>query len=171
MNEWFAQKNKRFANLLICHERPEGFAHGRSLNMRNLSDSPTVAHLSWAIWGNRSQSLIWFEWYEQMSEWAMSKLVNWIPSPAFQIDQHSTRLKQEFPVAPFVLDVNFFRSKYVCYTYNQMLEMYHVFNSAREGHCFLSFWQCRHVCPSFLTVYSILNFCLAKPRRPWVLHS
>ena len=33
-------------------------------------------HLSWAIWANRSQSLIWFERNEQMSEWAMSELAN-----------------------------------------------------------------------------------------------
>ena len=59
--------------LLICLERPERFAHGCSFP---LSDSLTVAHLSWAIWANSSQPLIWFEQNEQMSEWAMSEWVN-----------------------------------------------------------------------------------------------
>ena len=37
-----------------------------------MSNSLRVAHLSWAIWANRSQLLIWFERMsdEQMSEWA-----------------------------------------------------------------------------------------------------
>ena len=58
---------------LIWHERPERFAHRSKFVLSNLSDSLTVAHLSWAIWANRSQSLIWFE---QISEWAMSKWAN-----------------------------------------------------------------------------------------------
>ena len=37
-------------------------------NLSDLSDSLTVAHLSWAICANRSQSLIWFEQNEQMSK-------------------------------------------------------------------------------------------------------
>ena len=56
---------------LICHELPEQFAHCRSFDMRDLSDLLTVAHLSWAIWANCSQSLIWFE------RWANE----WIPTP------------------------------------------------------------------------------------------
>ena len=44
--------------------------------MSDLSVSLTVAHLSWAIWANHSQSLIWFEQNEQMSD-------ERIPSPAF----------------------------------------------------------------------------------------
>ncbi len=52
---------------LICHERPEQFAHGHSFVLSDLSDSLTVAHLSWAIWANRSQSLIWFEQNERLS--------------------------------------------------------------------------------------------------------
>ena len=80
-NEWFppkngrfAQKNERiahslifgerpegFAHSLIYHERPERIAHDRSFVMSDLSDSLTIAHLSWAILANRSQPLIWFE--------------------------------------------------------------------------------------------------------------
>ena len=54
-----------------------GIAHGRSFVMSDLSNSLTVAlltwatwaicsvtHLSWAIWANHSQSLIWFEQWE-----------------------------------------------------------------------------------------------------------
>ena len=43
--------------------------------MSDLSDSLTVTHLSWAIWANCSQSLIWFEQNEQRSEreWANSQ--------------------------------------------------------------------------------------------------
>ena len=44
--------------------------------MSNLSDSFTVAHLSWVIWANCSQSLIWFERNGQMSKWEMSEWAN-----------------------------------------------------------------------------------------------
>ena len=40
--------------------------------MSDLSDSLTVTHLSWTIWANCSQSLIWFEQNEQMSDERMS---------------------------------------------------------------------------------------------------
>ena len=59
---------ERIAHSLIYHERPERIAHGCSFFMCDLSDSLTVAHLSWAIWANRSQSLIWFERSERMSD-------------------------------------------------------------------------------------------------------
>ena len=36
--------------------------------MKDLSESLTVAHLSWLIWANRSQLLIWSEGSERMSE-------------------------------------------------------------------------------------------------------
>ena len=58
------------SRLFFCHERLEQFAHGRSFGMSDLSNLLTVAHLSWAIWANRSQSLIWSEQSELMSEWA-----------------------------------------------------------------------------------------------------
>ena len=61
---------------LICHERPEQFAHSRSFVLSDLSDLLTVAHLSWAIWVNCSKSLIWFERNEPMSEWVMSEWAN-----------------------------------------------------------------------------------------------
>ena len=53
---------KKPSNSLIC---PERIAHIRSFAMSDLSDSLTVAHLSWA---NRSHSLICPEPFEQMSE-------------------------------------------------------------------------------------------------------
>ena len=49
---------ERSDHLLISSER---ITHGRSFVLSDLSDSLTVAHLSWAIWANCSQSLIWFE--------------------------------------------------------------------------------------------------------------
>ena len=58
---------------LICHEQSKRFAHGRSFDMIDLSDLLTVAHLSWAICANRSQSLPWFERSEPMSDEQMSK--------------------------------------------------------------------------------------------------
>ena len=67
---------------LICLERPERFAHGRSFPLSDLSDSLTVAHFSWAIWANRSQSLIWFEQNEQMSKWANERWATSQPLPA-----------------------------------------------------------------------------------------
>ena len=49
------------------------FALVRSFDISDLSNSLTVPHLSWAIWVNCSQSLIWFEWSEQMSDEQMSE--------------------------------------------------------------------------------------------------
>ena len=77
-NEQFAQK---ISNLLIFHERPDRISHSRSFVMCDLSESLTVADLSWVIWVNRSQSLIWSERYEHMSDERMSKfqtLAFWI---------------------------------------------------------------------------------------------
>ena len=71
----------------ISSERPEQIAHGRSFPLRDLSDSLTVAHLSWAIWANRSQSLIWFERNEQMSKWANERM--------------SDERMSKFPALPF----------------------------------------------------------------------
>ena len=96
----FAQKNKRLAHLLIFGERPERFTLGRSFLVSNLSESLTslffwwatwaiCSHCSpkkrewancsffklkkpWAIWEYHSQSLIWFERNEQMSDEQMS---------------------------------------------------------------------------------------------------
>ena len=77
-NEQFTQK---ISNLLIFHERPERISHSRSFVMSELSESLTVTDLSWVIWVNRSQSLIWSERYEHMSDERMSKfqtLAFWI---------------------------------------------------------------------------------------------
>ena len=51
-NEWFAQKNERFAHLIIYHEQPERIAH--SCSWSDLSELLTVAHLIWANerWSN-----------------------------------------------------------------------------------------------------------------------
>ena len=70
------QINERFAHLLFDHEHPERIAHGRSFVMSVLSDLLTVPHLSWAIWANRSQSLIKMINFEWMSKWAMSEWAN-----------------------------------------------------------------------------------------------
>ena len=51
-------------------------AHCRSFVMNHLSNSLTVAHLSWAIRVNCSQWLIWSEQSEQMREWVMRKWAN-----------------------------------------------------------------------------------------------
>ena len=74
-SSWATWENRSWS--LICHERPERFAHGHSFELSNLIDLLTVAHLSWAIWANPLQSLIWFEQSEQMGEWANER----IPSP------------------------------------------------------------------------------------------
>ena len=72
-SEQFVQEKKEwFAHSLIYHERPEQIAHSHSFVMSDRNDSLSVAHLSWAIWGNHSQLLIWFEWSEQMSNEQMS---------------------------------------------------------------------------------------------------
>ena len=42
--------------------------------MSNLSESLTVAHLIWAKWANHSQSHIWFEQNEQLSDEPMSEV-------------------------------------------------------------------------------------------------
>ena len=66
----FGEQPERFANLLICHELPERFDHGRSFDTSDLSNLLTVAHLSWGIWANR------FEQFEQMSKWGMREWAN-----------------------------------------------------------------------------------------------
>ena len=58
------------SDLLICHERPEQFAHSHSFVLSNLSKSLTVAHLSWANWANCSFD---FSEIEQMSDEQMSE--------------------------------------------------------------------------------------------------
>ena len=45
-----------------------------SFDMSDLSDWITGAHLSWAIWANHSQSLIWLERSERMREFPTLKL-------------------------------------------------------------------------------------------------
>ena len=89
-SKWAICSEKK-SNLLIYHEQPEQIAHshsffisdlrnsltshGCSFGMSNLSDSLTVTHLSWLIWANCSQLLIWFEPSdsERMSNKRMSK--------------------------------------------------------------------------------------------------
>ena len=66
-------KNEGFAHSLIYHERLKRIAHRHSFVMSDLSNLRTVAHWSWAIWANRSQSLIWSEWSEQ---WVNERIPN-----------------------------------------------------------------------------------------------
>ena len=92
-NEQIACFFERIAHSLIYHERLEKIAHGRSFVLSNLSDSLTVTHLSWAILGNRSQSLIWFEQNERMSEF-----------PALQKTSDLLRkLMSKFPTLQWIL--------------------------------------------------------------------
>ena len=82
------------SDLLIYHKQLEQIAHGRSFVMSNLSDSLTVAILTWATWAIRSQSLICPERSEQithsrsfdlsdLSKWANGRWANErIPNPA-----------------------------------------------------------------------------------------
>ena len=89
---------EQIAHSLIYHERPEKIAHGRSFVLSNLSDSLTVTHLSWAILGNRSQSLIWFEQNERMSDERMSEF------PALQKTSDLLRkLMSKFPTLQWIL--------------------------------------------------------------------
>ena len=71
--QYYSNFFERIAHSLIYPERPERIAHSCSFVMSDLSDLLTVALLTWVTWANHSQSLIWFERSEQMSEWAMSK--------------------------------------------------------------------------------------------------
>ena len=73
---------KKTSNSLIYHEQPERIAHSCSFFMSDLSDLLTVTHLSWTIWANCSESLIWSEQSEQMSKWANERWGNeGIPKP------------------------------------------------------------------------------------------
>ena len=83
---WWATWANR-SRSLVCHEWPKQFTHGCSFDMSDLSDSLTVAHLSWVIWANRSQWLIWFERNEQMSDEWMSEF------PALHSTAYRRRIK------------------------------------------------------------------------------
>ena len=83
----FLRKNERFAHLLIYHELPERNAHSWSFVLSDLSNSLTVALLTWATWVIGSQSLICperSEWVahsrsfdlSNLSEWAISEWAN-----------------------------------------------------------------------------------------------
>ena len=64
----FLQTTRAFCSQsLFWHERPEQFAHSRSLVLGDLSKSLTVAHLIWAIWANE-----WMSKYERMSDEPMN---------------------------------------------------------------------------------------------------
>ena len=55
VSEWVIRsKSEQFAHLLIFGERPERFALDRSFLLSELSESLTVAHLSWMTWAIRS---------------------------------------------------------------------------------------------------------------------
>ena len=76
IRSFFVSKMSDWLTSLISSEQPEQIAYDGTFPLSDLSDSLMIAHLSWAIWSNRSLSLIWFEQNEQMSKWAMSKWAN-----------------------------------------------------------------------------------------------
>ena len=92
------------AHSLISSEQPEQIAHNRSFvssdlsdsltvtpfPLNNLSDSLRVTHLSWAIWANCSQSLIWFERNER------------IPSPVLTDDSSIPHIATTSSSIPYV---------------------------------------------------------------------
>ena len=66
---------------LFSHEWPERFAHGRSFVMSDLNNSLTVAHVSWAIWAKRSQSLIKMSNFEWMRDEPIGAQLFWLIGP------------------------------------------------------------------------------------------
>ena len=55
LKKWaICSKSEWFTHSLIYGERPEGFSHHRSFLLSNMSETLTVAHLSWATWAIRS---------------------------------------------------------------------------------------------------------------------
>ena len=86
-NRILVKFSEQIAHSLICHERPEQIAQGRSFVMSDLSDLLTVPVLTWSTWVNRSQSLICPEWSERiahsrsfdssdLSKWANAQWAN-----------------------------------------------------------------------------------------------
>ena len=104
---------ERIAHSLIYHERPERIAHGCSFVMSNLSNSLTVALLTWATWVICSQSLICHEQSEQIAHshsFDLSDLSKWvnelwanepIPSPGFFCKNGETGPTHPGPVCHF----------------------------------------------------------------------
>ena len=98
---------EQMAHLLIYHEQPERIAHSCSFVMSDLSNSLTVAHLSWATQELRSQSLMCLEQSEwithsrsfdlsEMSEWANEQWANeQIPSREKMWKNYSTAVTNE----------------------------------------------------------------------------
>ena len=101
--EKWAICSKKPSNSLICPERPEGNAHICSFVMSDLSDSLTVAHLSWATWANPSHLLICPEQFEHMSEWAMSEWANSPPCGYVFEYVHNSKIFAELTFLYFVL--------------------------------------------------------------------
>ena len=79
--------SQQFLDKLLFHSFPQSdlsesltvaqlswATYGRSFPLSDLSDLLTVTHLSWGIWSKRSQSLIWFERNEQMRDEQMSEV-------------------------------------------------------------------------------------------------
>ena len=52
----------------IKHTKNKTLDFFSQIVLSDLSDSLMVAHLSWVIWANHTQSLIWFERNERMSD-------------------------------------------------------------------------------------------------------
>ena len=70
----WATRGKR-SHLLICHERPERFAHSRSFVLSYLSESLTFAHFSSAIWAN--EQLANFQPWDLHTEILQNSNCNW----------------------------------------------------------------------------------------------
>ena len=79
-NKRFTQKNEWYAHLLIYDEQPVKIVHSRSFVMSNLSNSLTVALLTWATWAICSQMLICpeqSEWIAHSRSFDLSDLNKW----------------------------------------------------------------------------------------------
>ena len=80
VNKRFTQKNEWYAHLLIYDEQPVKIVHSRSFVMSNLSNSLTVALLTWATWAICSQMLICpeqSEWIAHSRSFDLSDLNKW----------------------------------------------------------------------------------------------
>ena len=164
---------------LICLERPDQFAHGRSFP---LSDSLKVAHLSWAIWTNCSQSLIWFERNERnewMSKWAMSEWANSQPwfvklklCPFLACDKSCSFPLHSFALVALYLKINGRYSLLSLFT-KRAIHSHHFLQ--KELLTPITFYKKSHSLPSLFTKRAI-HSCHSlqkseEPKSDWLLKS
>ena len=89
---------KKPSNSLICPEQPQQIAHISSYVMSDLSDSLTVAHLSWPTWVNATFAhLSWAIWANE--RWANVR----IPNPGILYWNLKNFLAFPFPTVYWVL--------------------------------------------------------------------